>query len=53
MKNVISIVLLLCMSHQAYAQQDQSQLKREQQKLEKRISNTKKLLNKVKNNSQA
>jgi len=53
MKNVISIVLLLCMAHQAYAQQDQGQLKREQQKLEKRISNTKKLLNKVKNNSQA
>jgi septal ring factor EnvC (AmiA/AmiB activator) len=41
------------MAHQAYAQQDQGQLKREQQKLEKRISNTKKLLNKVKNNSQA
>jgi septal ring factor EnvC (AmiA/AmiB activator) len=37
----------------ANAQQDQNQLKREQQKLEKRISNTKKLLNKVKNNSQA
>ena len=53
MKNVISIVLLLCMAHQTYAQQDQNQLKREQQKLEKRISNTKKLLNKVKNNSQA
>jgi septal ring factor EnvC (AmiA/AmiB activator) len=53
MKNVISIVLLLCMAQQAYAQQDQNQLKREQQKLEKRISNTKKLLNKVKNNSQA
>jgi septal ring factor EnvC (AmiA/AmiB activator) len=53
MKNVISIVLLLCLAHQAYAQQDQGQLKREQQKLEKRISNTKKLLNKVKNNSQA
>lgn len=53
MKNVISIILLLCMAPMAYAQQDQNQLKREQQKLEKRISNTKKLLNKVKNNSQA
>lgn len=42
----------MCCS-QAYAQQDQNQLKREQQKLEKRISNTRKLLNKVKNNSQA
>lgn len=53
MKNVISIILLLCMAPMANAQQDQNQLKREQQKLEKRISNTKKLLNKVKNNSQA
>jgi septal ring factor EnvC (AmiA/AmiB activator) len=41
------------MAPMANAQQDQNQLKREQQKLEKRISNTKKLLNKVKNNSQA
>jgi septal ring factor EnvC (AmiA/AmiB activator) len=53
MKNVIRLLLLLCFVHQSYAQQDQNQLKREQQKLEKRISNTKKLLNKVKNNSQA
>lgn len=53
MKNVISIILLLCMAPMANAQQDKNQLKREQQKLEKRISNTKKLLNKVKNNSQA
>jgi septal ring factor EnvC (AmiA/AmiB activator) len=53
MKNVIKLLLLLCLAQQAYAQQDQNQLKREQQKLEKRISNTKKLLNKVKNNSQA
>jgi septal ring factor EnvC (AmiA/AmiB activator) len=53
MKNVISIILLFCMAPMANAQQDQNQLKREQQKLEKRISNTKKLLNKVKNNSQA
>lgn len=53
MKNVIRLLLLLCIVHQTYAQQDQNQLKREQQKLEKRISNTKKLLNKVKNNTQA
>jgi septal ring factor EnvC (AmiA/AmiB activator) len=53
MKNVIRLLLLLCLAQQAFAQQDQNQLKREQQKLEKRISNTKKLLNKVKNNSQA
>ena len=53
MKNVIRLLLLLCLAQQAYAQQDQNQLKREQQKLEKRIYNTKKLLNKVKNNSQA
>ena len=42
MKNVIRLLLLLCLAQQAYAQQDQNQLKREQQKLEKRISNTKK-----------
>ena len=53
MKNVIRLLLLLCLAQSAFAQQDQNQLKREQQKLEKRISNTKKLLNKVKNNSQA
>ncbi|MFM8596803.1 MAG: peptidoglycan DD-metalloendopeptidase family protein [Flavobacteriales bacterium] len=53
MKNVIRIFLLLLLSSTAFAQQDQQQLKKEQQKLEKRISNTKKLLTKVKNNSQA
>jgi septal ring factor EnvC (AmiA/AmiB activator) len=41
------------LSNLTFAQQDQQTLKKEQQKLEKRISNTKKLLNKVKNNSQA
>jgi septal ring factor EnvC (AmiA/AmiB activator) len=53
MKNVIKLCLLLFLTTLSYAQQDQQQLKKEQQKLEKRISNTKKLLNKVKNNSQA
>lgn len=53
MKNVIKLLLILIFALPAYAQQDQNQLKREQQKLEKRISNTRKLLNKVKNNSQA
>lgn len=53
MKNVINLLLFLSLSWLSFAQQDQKQLKREQQKLEKRISNTKKLLSKVKNNSQA
>ena len=53
MKNVISLILILVVALSVNAQQDQKKLKREQQKLEKRISNTKKLLNKVKNNSQA
>ena len=53
MKNVINLLLFLSLTWLSFAQQDQKQLKREQQKLEKRISNTKKLLGKVKNNSQA
>lgn len=53
MKSVIKLLLFLLFALPSYAQQDQNQLKREQQKLEKRISNTKKLLNKVKNNTQA
>ena len=53
MKNVIKLCLILLLSNLTFAQQDQQTLKKEQQKLEKRISNTKKLLNKVKNNSQA
>ena len=53
MKNVINLMLFLSLNWLSFAQQDQKQLKREQQKLEKRISNTKKLLGKVKNNSQA
>jgi len=53
MKNVIKLFLILVLSNLTFAQQDQQTLKKEQQKLEKRISNTKKLLNKVKNNSQA
>ena len=53
MKNVIKVFLFLIFAVPVFGQQDQKQLKREQQKLEKRISNTKKLLSKVKNNSQA
>lgn len=53
MKNVIKVFLFLILAVPVFGQQDQKQLKREQQKLEKRISNTKKLLSKVKNNSQA
>ena len=53
MKNVIKLFMILLLCNLTFAQQDQQTLKKEQQKLEKRISNTKKLLNKVKNNSQA
>lgn len=53
MKNVIKIVFVLTLSWPIFGQQNQNQLKKEQQKLEKRISNTKKLLSKVKNNSKA
>ncbi|MEN9699713.1 MAG: hypothetical protein RLZZ301_911 [Bacteroidota bacterium] len=53
MKNVINLLLFIGCFSVAYSQSSQDQLKKEQQKLEKRISNTKKLLSKVKNNSQA
>ena len=37
MKNVINLLLFLSLNWLSFAQQDQKQLKREQQKLEKRI----------------
>jgi len=52
MKNVISLVLLFVITS-SYAQTSKEKLQKEQQKLEKKISNTKKLLAKVKNNTQA
>ncbi|MBM3418210.1 MAG: hypothetical protein FJY17_04725 [Bacteroidetes bacterium] len=52
MKNVISLVLLFVITS-PYAQTSKEKLQKEQQKLEKKISNTKKLLAKVKNNTQA
>jgi len=51
MKNVISLVLLFVITS-PYAQTSKEKLQKEQQKLEKKISNTKKLLAKVKNNTQ-
>ena len=53
MKNVISLLLVLCSSVFAFSQGTSTQLKREQQKLEKKIANTKSLLTKVKSNTEA
>ena len=52
MKNVISIILIFLLTN-VFAQSSKEKLQKEQQKLEKKISNTKKLLAKVKNNSQS
>lgn len=53
MKSAISLVVLLLFIGIAHSQTSSDKLKKEQQKLEKKISNTKALLNKVKSNSQA
>lgn len=53
MKNVSSLLFFLLFFQVAFGQSSQEKLKKEQQKLEKRISNTKALLTKVKSNSQA
>ena len=53
MKNVSSVLFFLFFFNLAFGQSSQEKLKKEQQKLEKRISNTKSLLSKVKNNSKA
>jgi septal ring factor EnvC (AmiA/AmiB activator) len=53
MKNVINLLLVLCSSVFAFSQGTSVQLKREQQKLEKKIANTKSLLTKVKSNTEA
>jgi septal ring factor EnvC (AmiA/AmiB activator) len=52
MKHVISVILFFAVAV-SFAQTSKEKLQKEQQKLEKKISNTKKLLAKVKNNSQA
>lgn len=52
MKNVISLLIVFCVALTGFTQQS-DQLKREQQKLEKKIANTKSLLKKVKSNSEA
>jgi len=53
MKSVISILLVLSPIIGVFSQGNSIQLKREQQKLEKKIANTKNLLTKVKSNTQA
>ncbi|MEY4658557.1 MAG: murein hydrolase activator EnvC family protein [Crocinitomicaceae bacterium] len=53
MKNVSSLLFFLFCFGLVNGQSSQEKLKKEQQKLEKRISNTKSLLSKVKNNSKA
>lgn len=53
MKSVISFLLVFCSSIIVFGQGTSTQLKREQQKLEKKIANTKSLLNKVKSNTEA
>lgn len=53
MKSVISFLLVFCSSTLVFAQGTSTQLKREQQKLEKKIANTKSLLTKVKSNTEA
>lgn len=53
MKNVINFFFVLFSSSLIFSQGTSTQLKREQQKLEKKISNTKNLLKKVKSNTEA
>ncbi len=53
MKNVSSILFIFFLFSHVYGQSSQEKLKKEQQKLEKRISNTRSLLSKVKSNTQA
>ena len=53
MKSAINLLVLLLFFNVAYSQTSSDKLKKEQQKLEKKISNTKVLLKKVKTNSQA
>jgi septal ring factor EnvC (AmiA/AmiB activator) len=53
MENVIRILLVFCPFLFVYSQGNSDVLKREQQKLEKKIQNTKSLLTKVKSNTEA
>ena len=53
MKNAINLLAFVLFFSTLNAQTSSDKLKKEQQKLEKKISNTKVLLNKVKSNSQA
>ncbi|NBY39397.1 MAG: hypothetical protein EBQ66_00405 [Flavobacteriia bacterium] len=53
MKNVIKCLLLLWLTSPVFAQHNQDNLKKEQRKLEKKITQTKSLLKKVQLNSKA
>lgn len=53
MKSAINLLIIFFFFSVAYGQTSSDKLKKEQQKLEKKISNTKVLLNKVKTSSQA
>ena len=53
MKNVSSLLFFFFFVSLSFGQSSQEKLKKEQQKLEKRISNTRSLLSKVKSNTQA
>jgi len=50
---IISLLVLVLVISNGFSQQSSDYLKREKQKLEKKIANTKNLLQKVKNNSEA
>lgn len=50
---IISLLFLVLVVSNGFSQQSSDYLKREKQKLEKKIANTKNLLQKVKNNSEA
>ena len=52
MKYVISALIVLLLVAKGFSQTSKEKLQKEQQRIEKKISNTKSLLAKVKNNSQ-
>jgi len=52
MKNVIKIIFLCCLVVPAFSQSKSEKLKKEQNKLEKKIANTKSLLKKVSSNKE-
>jgi hypothetical protein len=53
MKNVINCLLIVLTAFQCFSQGNSEKLKTEQQRLERKISNTKQLLNKTKTSTAA